>query len=163
MDATDAAADGERTITRMGLRDGGWIGYDDAAVFVRRDDEADVRIRLSNVEGVSLQYLEWDLAIMSVLLLGLGGFVGATRNVLVGVGFVVVGLWSLHRTYRKRYELRIHVANESTPLGLHPTHPKECRETLAGVLIDHVDQDRNDQESDGASQVSQESDHTPKV
>jgi len=132
----DAAGPTETTIRRMGLRSGGWIGYDEEAVFVHRDDEA-VKIYLDRVAGISLEPVEWDMAIMSVLLLGVGAYVGATRNLPVGVAFSAIGLWSLYRTYRKRYELVVHVDDEPKPVGVHPTHPSECRDRLATVLRDH--------------------------
>jgi hypothetical protein len=134
MDTTAAAPDGETTITRMALREGGWIGYDDDAIFLRRAEGDDVKIRFEHVTGVSLRTLEWDLAIMSVLLMGVGAYVGATRNIAVGVGFGAIGVWSLYRTYAKRYQLVVHVEDEPNPVTAYPTHPDECRDRLGTVL-----------------------------
>ncbi|EMA53238.1 MULTISPECIES: hypothetical protein [Halococcus] len=119
------------TITRMGLRRGGWIGYNQEGVYVDRDDETKIKIEHANVTQVGLKSAEWDLVVMSLLLVGLGVFVGVTRNPLVGVGFAVVGLASLYWSYRKRHELVIHVANERKPIAVYPIHPTECHETLA--------------------------------
>lgn len=119
------------TITRMGLRRGGWIGYNEEGVYVDRDDKTKIKIEHANVTQVGLKSAEWDLVVMSLLLVGLGVFVGVTRNPLVGVGFAVVGLASLYWSYRKRHELVIHVANERKPIAVYPTHPTECHETLA--------------------------------
>ncbi|MGQ5516956.1 hypothetical protein [Halococcus saccharolyticus] len=121
----------ETTITRMGLRRGGWIGYNEEGVYVDRDDETRIKIRHGNVTQVGLKSAEWDLVVMSLVLVGVGVFVGTTRNPLVGIGFAAVGLGSLYWSYRKRHELVIHVANERKPIAVYPTHPAECHETLA--------------------------------
>ena len=120
-------------ITRMPLRTGGWIGYSDDAVFVRRDDER-VKIHNEAIKQVGLRTLEWDIAVMSVLLVGVGGYVVATRNPLVGVAFAAVGVYSFYRTYRQRHELVIHVENEPKPVSVHPEHPGRCQETLANNI-----------------------------
>ncbi|MEF8813379.1 MAG: hypothetical protein V5A55_06120 [Halovenus sp.] len=116
-------------VTRMSLRGGGWIGYTADAVYVERDDE---RIKIANehIREVALRSLRWDLAIMSLLLVGVGGYVVVTRNPLVGVAFAAVGLLSLYRTYGDRYELLIRVENRSKPVAVHPQYPVECHETL---------------------------------
>jgi hypothetical protein len=136
----DADRETETTITRMELRSGGWIGYDDEAVFVQPDEEQGYKIARRNIARITLTPVEWDLVVMSVLLVGIGGYVGTTRNVLVGVGFLAVGAWSLYRTYSNRYELVLHVDNESKPVSVHPTHPKECHRTI-GELIRSGDDD----------------------
>ena len=121
----------ETTITRMGLRRGGWIGYNETGVYVDRDDETRIKIQHGNITQVGLKSAEWDLVVMSVILVGVGVFVGTTRNLLVGTGFAAVGGASLYWSYRKRHELAIHVANEPKPIAVYPTHPTECHETLA--------------------------------
>lgn len=131
-------ANGERSddsrgtaITRMQLRMGGWIGYSDDSVYIDRDDGEKIKIRHERVARVTLRNAEWDLAVMSLLLVGVGGFVGATRNPIAGVAFGAVGVASLYWTYRKRYKLVIHVENKRKPISVYPTHPSECHETLA--------------------------------
>lgn len=121
--------DSEVTITRTSLRRGGWLGYGDDGLYVKRDEK--VKVRDEDVTHVTLRAVEWDLVVMSLLLVGIGGYVVATRNPLVGVGFGVAGLLSLSRTYRKRYALAIHVENEPKPLTVYPNHPKQCHERLA--------------------------------
>jgi hypothetical protein len=44
MDESEGDATGNVTVTRIGLREGGWIGYGDDAIFIQRDDE---RIKIS--------------------------------------------------------------------------------------------------------------------
>jgi len=131
-DAVDDRGDGasEAAITRMGLRMGGWIGYNDEAVYIDRDDGEKIKIPHGSVKQVALRNAEWDLAVMSLLLVGVGAFVGATRNPIAGVAFGAVGVASLYWTYRKRYKLVIHVENKRKPISVYPTHPGECHETL---------------------------------
>ena len=120
-------------ITRMSLRTGGWIGYSDDAVFVQRDDER-VKIHNDAIVKIDLRTLEWDIAVMSVLLVGVGGYVVATRNPLVGVAFAAAGVYSLYRTYSQRKKLVIHVENQRKPVVVHPEHARQCQETLANNI-----------------------------
>jgi len=136
MDETDTGGT-EVTITRMSLRRGSWVGYTDEAIYVDRDGQK-VKIPHDVVTEVALRTLEWDLAVMSLLLVGVGGFVTLTRNPLAGVAFVAVGVASLYWTYAKRYELVIRAENEPKPLRIYPSHPGECHETL----VDHVERNR---------------------
>jgi hypothetical protein len=117
-------------ITRMGLRDGGWIGYSEDAVFLDRDDER-VKIHDDAITGIGRRVLAWDTAVLSLLLVGVGGWVVLTRKPLVGVAFAAVGLFSLYRTYQDRQALVIHVEDRAKPLAVHPEHPAECHERLA--------------------------------
>jgi hypothetical protein len=138
MNETPGPGDDAVSVTRMSLRNGGWIGYSDDAVFVDTDDQK-VKIRNDDISTVALRVIEWDVAVMSALLVALGGYVGLTRSPLAGVAFAVVGVFSLYRTYTKRYELIIHVENEPKPVTVFPTHPKECHETLTeGLGLDSV-------------------------
>lgn len=115
----------------MDLRPGGWIGYNDEGVYINRGDEDQIKIRHGNVAQIGLKSTDWGIVVMSLLLVGIGAFIGATRNPFVGVGFAVAGLVSLYWSYRKRYKLVIHVENERTPISTYPTYPAECHETLA--------------------------------
>lgn len=124
------ASAGGVAITRTPLRPGGWIGYADGAVYVDRDDQR-TRIGTDAITGVALRTAEWDLAVMSLLLVGVGGYVGVTRNPLVGVGFALVGALSLYRSYRRRHRLAIHVENRPKPTVVYPEYPAECHEALA--------------------------------
>ncbi len=130
----DDAGATEATITRMGLRSGGWIGYDDERVFVQPAEGQGYKVARADIARITLNPVEWDLVVMGLLLVGIGGYVGFTRNPLVGVGFLAVGVWSLYRTYSKRYELLLYVDDQPKPVSVHPTHPKECHRTM-GELI----------------------------
>ena len=121
----------EATITRMGLRRGGWVGYNEAGIYVDRDDGERLKIRHGDVAAIELKTVEWDVVVMSLLLVAIGSYVGATQNPFVGIGFGVVGLASLYWSYRKRYKLVVRVEGERTPVSVYPTHPTECHETLA--------------------------------
>ena len=120
-------------ITRMSLRTGGWIGYTADALYIERDNEK-IQIGNEHIREIALRSLRWDVAIMSALLIGLGGYVVVIRNPLVGVAFAVIGALSLYRTYTKRYALVLRVENEPKPVVVHPTHPKKCHETLVASV-----------------------------
>lgn len=132
MNNNQSPEDKNVNITKMSLRNGGWIGYSDDSVFI--DDKKREKIHKTNISTVGLRIIEWDVAVMSALLMALGGYVVATRNPLVGIAFALIGLFSLYRTYTKRYELIIHVENRSKPIAVHPVHPKECHKTLADTF-----------------------------
>lgn len=123
------AASGEVAISRMELRGGGWIGYSEDAVFVVEGDD---RVKIPNdaIEEIAIRTLEFDVAVMSLLLLAVGGWVVLNRNPYVGVGFAAVGLYSLYRTYNQRNELVIRVENKPKPVAVYPEHPSECHGTL---------------------------------
>jgi hypothetical protein len=129
----DDGTSGDVTITRMPLRESGWVGYTSDAVYVQRTDDSDVKIDIANLTRITLQPLEWDLAVMSLLLVGVGAYVAVTRHVPVGVAFGVVGCWSSYRTYRNRYALRIYVTDRRKPLTIHPVDPVDCQQTLSDV------------------------------
>ncbi|WP_336037923.1 hypothetical protein [Halobacterium yunchengense] len=118
-------------ITRMSLRGDGWIGYSEDAVYVDEGGDDRVKIPHDAVEAVTLRTLEWDLAVMSLLLVGVGAYVVVTRNPLVGVAFAAVGAFSAYRTYRHRHELAIRVRNRPKPLTVHPEHPHQCLDALS--------------------------------
>lgn len=135
MEADESEAAAEVEISRMALRTDGWIGYSDDAVFVVDDDDH-IKIRIDAIESVALRTLEFDIAVMSLLLVAVGGWVVLNRNPLVGVSFGLVGVASLYRTYRQRHELVISVANEAKPVSVYPEHPGECHETLVTEIRD---------------------------
>jgi hypothetical protein len=130
MDSYEQPATDGVEISRTDLRGGGWIGYSEDTVFVVRSDEDRIKIPNDAIESVALRTLEFDVAVMSLLLVAVGVWVGVNRNPLVGLAFGVVGVFSLYRTYQQRHELVIDVENEAKPLSVYPEHPSECHETL---------------------------------
>lgn len=118
------------SITKTPLRTGGWLGYGDDAFYVVDDDR--IKLRDEDVTRITLRTVEWDLVVMSLLLVGVGAYVSITGNTLAGIGFSVVGALSLYRTYRTRYALEIHAEGES--LTVYPAHPKRCHDRLAERL-----------------------------
>jgi len=116
-------------VLRMSLRTGEWIGYTADAEYIERDSDK-IKIENEHVREITLRSVRWDIAVMGALLVGIGGYVAATRNPIVGVFFGVIGCLSLYRTYSDRYALVVRVANKPKPLVVHPTHPVECHEAL---------------------------------
>jgi len=129
MTQTNGAVD----VTQMSLRDSGWIGYTDEALYIERGDQ-NIQIANEHVQEVMLQSLRWDLAVMSALLVGVGGYVGIARNPLVGIAFAMIGVLSMYRTYSNRYALRIRIENKPKPITVCPAYPVECYETLVRIV-----------------------------
>lgn len=132
MSSTSPQAGERVNIQQMSLRNGGWIGYSDDAVFV--DDQERIKIRSNNISTIGLRVIEWDVAVMSILLVILGGYVVITRNPLIGIAFALAGVFSLYRTYMKRYQLVIQVKDKAKPVTVHPAHPEECHKTLSDAF-----------------------------
>jgi len=126
-------------ISRMSLRGGGWIGYSEDAVYVDEGDDDRVKIAHDAIEAVTLRTLEWDLAVMSLLLVAVGAFLALTRNPPVGLVFAAGGAVSAYRTYRNRHELGIRIRNRPKPFTVHPEHPTQCLRTLEKTVGSHQD------------------------
>lgn len=118
-------------IAEMPLRSSGWVGYSADAIIINDDDDDYKKIYKENIAEIGLRTLQWDMAVMSILLAGVGGYIILTQNPLIGLCFALVGLGSLYRTYTNRYALIIQSKNHHKPVTIHPTHPKECHEQLA--------------------------------
>ncbi|AUG47809.1 hypothetical protein BVU17_09880 [Haloarcula taiwanensis] len=116
------------------LRTGGTIVLGADRLVVDRDDEP-VVVDLDDVVEVSLQDIDWFLAVMSAALVGFG-LLSLGRSVLLGGAFAVAGAVSLALTYRKRYALRIRVAGRADPLRCFPADPQTLRAELEQVLTD---------------------------
>ena len=119
----------DTAITEMPLRSSGWVGYSDDAIFIN-DDELK-KLNKEDIAEIGLRTLQWDIAVMSLLLVGVGGYVMLTRNPLIGLCFALVGLGSLYRTYTHRQALVIQLQNYQKPITVHPASPKLCYEQLA--------------------------------
>ena len=116
-------------IAEMPLRSSGWVGYSDDAIVIN-DDECK-KIHTEDVAEIGLRTLQWDIAVMSILLVGVGGYIVLTRNPFIGLCFALVGLGSLYRTYTHRQALVIQIRNHQKPVIIHPTNPETCHDKLA--------------------------------
>jgi hypothetical protein len=94
-----------------------------------------VVVDLDDVVEVSLQDIDWFLAVMSVALIGFG-LLSLDRSVLLGGAFAVAGAVSLALTYRKRYTLRVQVTGRTDPLRCFPADPQALLAELEQALAD---------------------------
>ena len=97
------------------LRTGGTVVLGADRLVVDRGDSP-VVVDLDDIVEVSLQDVDWFLAVMSAALVGFG-LLSLDRSVLLGGAFAVAGAASLALTYRKRYALRIQVTGRTDPLS----------------------------------------------
>ena len=111
------------------LRTGGSVVLGADRLVVDRGD-GPIVIDLDDVVEVSLQDIDWFLAVMSAALVGFG-LLSLCRSVPLGGAFAVAGAVSLALTYRKRNALRIQVAGRADPLRCYPEDP--------GTLLDELD------------------------
>ncbi|NLV06079.1 hypothetical protein GOC83_08050 [Haloarcula rubripromontorii] len=116
------------------LRPGGTIILGADRLVVDRDDEP-VVVDLADVVEVSLQDIDWFLAVMSAALIGFG-LLSLNRSVLLGGAFAVAGAVSLALTYRKRNALRIRVTGRADPLRCLPAEPQALLAELEAALAD---------------------------
>ncbi|EMA16299.1 hypothetical protein [Haloarcula marismortui] len=116
------------------LRTGGTVVLGADRLVVDRGDEP-VVVDLDDVVEVSLQDIDWFLAVMSVALIGFG-LLSLDRSVLLGGAFAVAGAGSLALTYRKRYTLRVQVTGRTDPLRCFPADPQALLAELEQALAD---------------------------
>lgn len=116
------------------LRTGGTVVLGADRLVVDRGDEP-VVVDLDDVVEVSLQDIDWFLAVMSVALIGFG-LLSLDRSVLLGGAFAVAGAVSLALTYRKRYTLRVQVTGRTDPLRCFPADPRALLAELEQALAD---------------------------
>ncbi|EMA09728.1 hypothetical protein BDK61_2455 [Haloarcula quadrata] len=116
------------------LRTGGTVVLGADRLVVDRGDEP-VVVDLDDVVEVSLQDIDWFLAVMSVALIGFG-LLSLDRSVLLGGAFAVAGAVSLALTYRKRYTLRVQVTGRTDPLRCFPADPQALLAELEQALAD---------------------------
>ncbi|EMA18561.1 hypothetical protein [Haloarcula argentinensis] len=116
------------------LRTGGTVVLAADRLVVDRGD-GPVVIDLDDVVKVSLQDIDWFLAVMSAALIGFG-LLSLDRSVLLGGAFAVAGTVSLALTYRKRYALRIQVTGRTDPLRCFPAEPQALLTELEAALAD---------------------------
>ncbi|EMA15986.1 hypothetical protein [Haloarcula amylolytica] len=116
------------------LRTGGTVILGADRLVVDRGDSP-VVVDLDDVVEVSLQDIDWFLAVMSAALVGFG-LLSLDRSVLLGGAFAVAGAVSLALTYRKRYALRIQVTGRTDPLRCFPAEPQTLLTELEQALAD---------------------------
>ncbi|MHC3378248.1 hypothetical protein [Haloarcula sp. H-GB5] len=116
------------------LRTGGTVVLGADRLVVDRGD-GPVVIDLDDVVEVSLQDIDWFLAVMSAALVGFG-LLSFDRSVLLGGVFAAAGIVSLALTYRKRYALRIQVTGRTDPLRCFPAEPQALLTELEAALAD---------------------------
>jgi len=116
------------------LRTGGTVVLGVDRLVVDRGD-GPVVVDLDDVVEVSLQDIDWFLAVMSAALVGFG-LLSLDRSVLLGGAFAVAGAVSLALTYRKRNALRIQVAGRADPLRCFPAEPQTLLAELEAALAD---------------------------
>ncbi|KAA9398166.1 hypothetical protein Har1130_05100 [Haloarcula sp. CBA1130] len=116
------------------LRTGGTVVLGADRLVVDRGDSP-VVIDLDDVVEVSLQDIDWFLAVMSAALVGFG-LLSLDQSIPLGGAFVVAGAVSLALTYRKRNALRIQVAGRTDPLKCFPADPQSLLAELEAALAD---------------------------
>jgi len=116
------------------LRTGGSVVLGADRLVVDRGD-GPIVIDLDDVVEVSLQDIDWFLAVMSAALVGFG-LLSLDRSALLGGAFAVAGAGSLALTYRKRHALRIRVAGRADPLRCFPADPRALLAELEQALDD---------------------------
>ncbi|GCF14576.1 hypothetical protein Harman_25110 [Haloarcula mannanilytica] len=114
------------------LRTGGTVVLGADRLVVDRGDGPLV-VDLDDVVEVSLQDIDWFLAVMSAALVGFG-LLSLDRSVLLGGAFAVAGAVSLALTYRKRNALRIQVTGRTDPLKCFPAEPQTLLAELESAL-----------------------------
>ncbi|WP_276272442.1 hypothetical protein [Haloarcula litorea] len=115
------------------LRRGGRITITDERILVERPDEVSVTVATAAVADVSLQDVDWFLAVMSLGLVGFG-LLSVGRSVVLGGAFAVAGVVSLGLTYRKRGAVRLRVSGETDPIRVFPADPRACFDALGAVV-----------------------------
>ncbi|EMA32846.1 hypothetical protein [Haloarcula japonica] len=130
-DIASAVSDERYTCT---LRTGGTVVLGADRLVVDRGDEP-VVVELDDVVEVSLQDIDWFLAVMSAALIGFG-LLSLDRSLLLGGAFAAAGAVSLALTYRKRYALRIQVTGRADPLRCFPADPQTLLAELEQALAD---------------------------
>ena len=124
-DVSDALAEGETVRERLHLRTGGSVALTDDHLFVVTDESSGAddpqitRVALDDVAEVTVEDVDYFLAVLSVLLVGYGLY-SVPRNVALGLAFAAFGALSLYWTYRKRGKARIRVVGRQKPLSVFP-------------------------------------------
>lgn len=132
-DVADALEGDERIRERLALRTGGTVALTDDRVLV--DAEGSVTaVALDDVAEVTVEDLDWFLAVLSALLVGYGLY-SIPRSAALGVAFAAFGAASLYWTYRKRGKVRIKVTGRAKPLSVFPADTEAFSAAFESALV----------------------------
>lgn len=143
---------GERLHYRGGLRSGDEIAVTDRRVLVHEDAET-TSVPYANVSEISNESFDWFLTILSLALVGFGLY-SITENVVVGIGSVLFGLWSVYRTYRHRDRVRIHTHSQAKPVEVFPEEVDQLYDELEPA-IEAVRAEREGAEADETADTAE--------
>lgn len=149
--STDALAEGATVRERLPLRTGGSVALTDDDLFVvtadSSGDEEVTRVALDDVAEVTVEDLDWFLAVLSALLVGYGLY-SIPRSALLGLAFAAFGAASLYWTYRKRGKARIRVVGRPKPISVFPADTGAFSDAvepaLAGAGDSNAPRERDD-------------------
>lgn len=118
------------------LRRGGRVALTGDSLLVAGDE--DVRVRLSDVEEVTVESFDWFLGLMSAALVGFG-VLTLDRSAIAGAAFVVVGVVSLYWTYRKRGKVTVSVHDRAKPVSFCLDDTETFLDSMGEALDEYVE------------------------
>lgn len=125
--------DGATVTDSFPLRRGDRVDLTDESLFVAREET--VRVRLVDVEEITIQSFDWFLGIMSIALVGFGALT-LERSALAGATFAVLGVLSLYWTYHERNTVTVTVRNRAKPLTFRPADVEAFHASMADALAE---------------------------
>lgn len=120
--------------TEIELRKRKTIQFRDKNIQVHHSEHDSVTIETRAIQRVSMKPVDWNLVSLSALLLLFGGYFAYTTHVLGGLLFIVLGSWSLYRTYQNRYAVYIWTDGKAGPITIYPVAPKRCHSLLTSLI-----------------------------
>lgn len=120
--------------TEIALRNRETIIFTDDNVRVHGDSQDSVTIAGKAIQRISMKPIDWNLVSLSVLLLLFGGYFTYTTHLLGGLLFIVIGCWSLYRTYQTRYAVYLWVDGKAGPIVIYPVAPERCHSLLTSLI-----------------------------
>jgi hypothetical protein len=138
---TDGADEFAGNLTRrtsLRLSDG-WVGFDDEALYLDRDDER-TKLSFENISELSFRDTDYFIVVLSLVLVGFGLWFLSKSP--LSILFTVVGLASLYRLYTHRNELIVRASGRAKPLTFHPEDPDAFYEALGEAMGGEVVSDR---------------------
>lgn len=120
---------------RMPLRRGGWIEIDERSVFVDRPESNELlKIDSADIRKINLEVMDWGLTVFSAAAVVFGIYFAFTVHRLGGLVVALIGLWSILRSYRKRYTLVLWVDGSSEPVAVQPSAPEKAHAAIARLI-----------------------------